>query len=710
MKINRLKHYALLIALLFCATIWGQKFETHKVKEGETLESIAKLYRVTPLNILKANKEIKPGQALIPNTIVVVPLDGEAIASLTDRITEKIVEEQEEPIGFTKHKVRKKETIFGISQRYNISEEDIKKYNPDLYANPLAKGMRLKIPKYATPRVEEEEDLDFEDYVVQPKETRWSVSHKYGITIDSLLILNPNLPKNTDYLQEGQTLKLPKLLGSSIEDQEVELYESYTVPAKIGFFRLEQEYGITSKEIIELNPEILERGGLQEGMVLRLPKKKLTEKEINTENYIFYSVKPKENIFRITQNLKIEYKELLALNPALIDGLKAGMVLKLPKERAVDFEVRNALILPKINLLDSIQTANVPSVLFVLPFRLNRVNLSDRNLAKKAIDRSNAIKFSLGYYSGALAAIDSIAALGISVNVRTVDNQLDLERTKQILREENLQNLSAVFGPLDTNSLSEVAVQASGYNIPVIAPNASQSDYSFNNVFFTIPTDSVQRDKMLSYAKNKRIEENIIIIADSIHKPIEKHILEMFPMARTVDLKENLSVDIEEFGAMLSEEHENWVFVETDNFKMVSSVTSILNSSISETIKVRMFTTNKNRAFENDVISNTHLSNLQFTYPSPNKAVGSPSFSRAYQQRFGALPDKYAIRGFDIMYDMLLKLAYKNDLFEASQYIGLTEYNGNKFSYQKDGTLGYFNTACYLMQYDTMEIKEIKTN
>ena len=164
------------------------------------------------------------------------------------------------------------------------------------------------------------------------------------------------------------------------------------------------------------------------------------------------------------------------------------------------------------------------------------------------------------------------------------------------------------------------------------------------------------------------------------------------------------------FTELLSPEVENWVFLETYNFKIVASVSSILNSSISEDIKVRMFTTNKNKAFDNDVISSVHLSNLKFTYPSVDREISNDSFARRYRNRFGMEPDRYAIRGFDVTYDALLKLAYKNDLFEASKVVGKTEYSGNKFDYHKDLASGYFNTACYILMYDAMQIKEVKEN
>jgi len=718
----------LLFTVIGCKAT-AQKFTTHAVKEGETLESIAKQYKVTPYNILTYNKEIKQGDDVIPNTILVIPVGAKVSGIKADTIKGKAVPmvkeekpEQEEPIGYTTHRVRKRETLYGIAQRYHITEDDIKKYNSELYSSLLKKGMKLKIPKYL--RVKPDENAinedDFETYTVAPKETRWSIAHKYGITIDSMLVLNPELSKNSSYLAEGQELRMPKPLGSSIEEQETQLYISYTVPAKMNFYRLEKEFNVKSDEIVRLNPEIVEQGGLKEGMVIRLPEIKRDPGEVNTDNFIFYEVKPKQTEFSLTRKLGISYTDLLVLNPDLQEGLKAGMVLKLPKDQTGDFEVRNSLVLDKINLLDSINTMNRPKLVFMLPFRLNRLNLNDKESVIESIENRNSLKYSLGLYSGALMAVDSIAKLGISVDVKTYDNQLDQLKTKEILMRENLTDVSAIVGPLDLPSLKEVAVQASQYQVPVIAPIPANSDLSLNNVYFSYTSDEVLREKMLTYVEGKVSEENIIIIADENNQVEKELILSRFPEAKIVEVKEeekNIGIDREELAGLLSEEFENWVFVETNNFKLISSVVSILNAfedslldpELSEVkVQVRMFTTNKNKAFDNEIISSTHLSNLHFTYPSVFREARNSAFVKAYSQRFGDTPDRYAVRGFDLTYDLLLKLAYKNNLMDVSKIIGETEYTGNKFSYEKDMTSGYFNQASYIMAIEDLTVVELK--
>jgi len=106
----------------------------HVVKQGETMYSIAKHYsiRIEELekcNPMVVNHEIKAGQ------LVNIPHIKEETAAVA--------------VDFTYHKVRRRETVYGIARKYGISEDMLKKYNPELYRESLKRGNTLKIPKPA---------------------------------------------------------------------------------------------------------------------------------------------------------------------------------------------------------------------------------------------------------------------------------------------------------------------------------------------------------------------------------------------------------------------------------------------------------------------------------------------------------------------------------------------------------------------------------
>ena len=701
------------LVLAFGCRAQAQQFKTHSVKQGETLESVARQYQVSTEDLLRYNKELEAGKPLRPNTIISIPAAEGAVYN-PPRETERAPDttRQKEPIGFQTHRVKRKETLFSISRRYEIPEDLIKRYNPDLYSRSLERGMVLRIPRYPSgwDATAEEASGEMITYEVQPRETRWSIAHKFNITVDSLLALNPELPVNTSYLAAGQELKLPKPPGSDVEQKDTRLYVSYTVPPKKTLFSLSQEYGISREEIIRLNPEILEKGNLQEGMVLRLPEKQMEPVE-GSSQYVYYEVRPKETEYSLTRKLGIGYSDLLALNPQLSRGLQAGMVLQLPRDKTGDMEVKNDLVLESFQLRDSINRQHIPKLLVLLPFRLDRLDLDDAEGTQKRIEQNNALQYSLGLYSGLLVALDSIADLGVSVEVKTLDTQLSTARVRTLIQQEDLSGYSAIVGPLAPESVKVVAQQASELEVPVLAPLPIDEVVPEENLFYTYTPEDRLRDRMLRYVGAQVTDQKILVISDQKNQDAEARILEVFPAASLVELREeeeNISLDREAFISQLSQEADNWVFVETDDFKIASSVSSILNSANSDTTRIRMFTTHKNRAYENDVISVPHLSNLKFTFPSVPSEESTAAFSRRYRRRFGGDPDRYAVRGFDLGMDLLLRLAYRLNLFEVADQIGEQEYSGNKFNYLKGWQSGYFNTSSYILMYEDLQIKEIE--
>jgi len=73
------------------------------------------------------------------------------------------------------------------------------------------------------------------------------------------------------------------------------------------------------------------------------------------------------------------------------------------------------------------------------------------------------------------------------------------------------------------------------------------------------------------------------------------------------------------------------------------------------------------------------------------------------------LPNRYVIRGFDVTYDVLLRLASENDIYDAILPTNETVYVENKFRYEKADSRGYCNQAAYILKYnDQLKFEEVK--
>jgi hypothetical protein len=127
--------------------------------------------------------------------------------------------------------------------------------------------------------------------------------------------------------------------------------------------------------------------------------------------------------------------------------------------------------------------------------------------------------------------------------------------------------------------------------------------------------------------------------------------------------------------------------------------------------KIVLVTTDKNKAF-NDNIDNVHLSHLQFHYPSVNKQItkenSNNGFIKAYKSTYGVYPNRYAVRGFDITLDVVMRLASADNLYEGSKPDLYSEQLENKFKYNKSLFGGYVNEAVYIVKHKDLHI--VKAN
>ena len=154
---------------------------------------------------------------------------------------------QEMPEKFLSHKVKKKETVFGITRKYNITESQLYEYNPLLKKIGLRRRMVLRIPVY--PKVVEkvpeppvEIDQNTQAYIVKPKETKWRIAYNFQMTIPELEALNPEIKKG---LKEGQEIRVP-IMASTTESVTIDPawdsnYNYYKVLPKEGYYRIEKK-------------------------------------------------------------------------------------------------------------------------------------------------------------------------------------------------------------------------------------------------------------------------------------------------------------------------------------------------------------------------------------------------------------------------------------------------------------------------------------
>lgn len=574
----------------------------------------------------------------------------------------------ESKIEFVKHKVKKKETLFSISQLYNVKVEDLKRFNKQLYSNKLKKRDILRIPVglYAisdttntTNSDKETTEVDTDTtktstHIVLPKETKFGIARKYGITIAELEKMNEGMGEN---LQIGATLNVPnevKVQDTAIEDENFEYYE---VQAKEGFFRLKVKLGLTQEEII-------------------------------------------------------------ALNPYAKDGLKDGMILKIPRDqtslKSKDFEA--------VNLENYIVNKNKKRLAIMLPFKLSRIDMDSLNVNKELLKTDATLRVAIDFYSGVLMATEFAKDKGISTHLDVYDTAGSSAKVNSIIDNNDFRNTDAVIGPLLSMNVEKAAAKLYRDSVPVFSPLSKVKIKQSANLYQTQPAAEIMQKAMLAYMKKHADTVNIVVISGINWTKNKGLITGALPQAKSIVPKKGNYFYVDDVKAQLDKTRENWILLNSDDPILVSNVIGLLNGlsgiildeegvEIAEN-KIRLFTIDKNKAYDYSDVSNLHLANLSFTFPSVNRHYAYDEidpFLVSYKNKYGVFPNKFAIRGFDVTYDVLLRLASAETIYKASRSDVKTEYIESMFQYSFHQNNGYSNNAFYIIKYsDELKLEVVE--
>lgn len=638
-----IKRFVFIFILVITNSVFGQKYGKHKVEKGETIAQIAQIYKVTPFDIYQLNPDAQSG--LKPYSILLIPNKTENTKTISKTKT---------------HKVETKETLFGIGKKYNISDEALKKANPLLEKDGLQIGQVLIIPSNSSSKivVPTQEKVVFHE--VLPKETKYSIAKKYGITVEELEKKNPeiipNLTIGYKLLIKGTAPKTDK--NQIAVSSKTEIVKPIPIPTKVA-------------------PAI---------------------------NYVNYEVKSKETLYSLSKMFGLSQEELTVLNPVLTNGVQEGMILKVPSTVLIPEETKKEyIVLSKKN-----NTNGKKKLVLLLPFNLSKIESDTINSTTARLKKDKFLNMTLDFYSGALIAIDSAMQIGLNVDIQIFDSQetKNSSNVAAIIQENNLENIDAIIGPFYQSNVEKTAELFSKNNVPVISPLSKDIGNSYPNLYQTIPTNETLKNAMFTFMKAKR--GNIIAVIDRKKESARQYIQENQKGVQFASLQENGSLSTENLKSLFVKDKMNYVVLLSENTWMIKSTMATMISAMNS-FKLQLVILEPNETLDTDEINFENLTKLKLMYPSitrENESVGTLIFDNEYRKKNKILPSTYATRGFDVTFDTMMRLSQGNTYHETVDVFA-TEQVNNKFEfYKKDGG-GYTNKGIYILNYDAdLTIKE----
>lgn len=343
------------------------------------------------------------------------------------------------------YKVKAKETVFSLSKRFGISQEDFYRYNPST-RDGLKIDQELLFPVSAEKTLTDESKGHIARHTVVKGETAYGLSHRYGMTQNEFYDLNPSA---RDGLKEGQIVMV---------------------------------YASDSKSESAHQPD------------LKNDKKKPAVKNGGRTSY---TVKKKDTFYSISQMFGIDVAHLQAANPG-VNVIKEGQTLIIPDacdNNPTDYAsasvVRQSDMVEKIPEKKSISQGygDTAVIAVALPFMAD-----DENRSKAA---ANATEF----YKGLLLAVDSLGSFGRPIKVLTFDTKGSMDGVRKILLDSSLKQAEVIIAPDKADQLAALATFAKNNAIYLVNPFVIK-DESYKTNPFVMQTNvphNVMYDKGSDY-------------------------------------------------------------------------------------------------------------------------------------------------------------------------------------------------------------------
>jgi len=511
-------------------------------------------------------------------------------------------------------------------------------------------------------------------------------------------------------------------------------YITYTVKEGETMRSIAKKLDMKTKDLLRLNPDVSRRPSASTEIII--PNKTITATNNNTtlkdlvvkdttkidvietvdviedfkKEFVLHTVSKGDTFYSLTRYYNVMKSDLLALNPELVEGLQLGLVLKIKK--SIEGELVDLIY------KDSITDNASLKVALLLPFRAKLFDtITPQEVFKKDRVLNNIVT---DFYLGAELAIDSLRNQGIQIDLTVLDTEKRNTIVNDIISNNSLDDMDVVIGSIYSDETKKLA---NNVKVPLVFPFFSKVQTSFNSsrIVKTSPDKKLFKEKLLSHIIEHYNNENIIIVGDSTARSI----IEIQQISNVLKQHDSISevhqiiphngyIAQERFLKMMKPDTTqvvNWVVIATNN-KVIAS--SAINSLISfpdpeepeegEEAEEKINYSVKLFGFESiDMVDNNKLAQLGFVYVNDTyideSSLPIRIFNKQYLQRNKALPSYYAVRGFDVMYDVVMRLASGNDLYDTFKE-GVSYRLESKFDYNKRLFSISENNGLFLLEYN----------
>ncbi|MDC9722457.1 MAG: LysM peptidoglycan-binding domain-containing protein [Urechidicola sp.] len=489
-------------------------------------------------------------------------------------------------------------------------------------------------------------------YAVQQGETMKSIAKDNGMKARDLMRLNPDVSKKPSV---NTVIIIPNKNYGKEESDSSSSQKTHTVLRKENLFSISQKYGISVDALKKANDIHGNNISVGRVLVIpnieNIVSEKLTEVAIDS-SFITHTVVKDDTLFSLTRRYQISEEALYEFNRALKDGLNLGMVLIVGEktEDVVEVNIFEDIITDKpLNVLlmlpYKLNSIDINDQEFEWDNRLLNIVTDFHTGALIAIDslrnRGAQINIDVVDTENSASKISSVLREKDVDDYDVVIGPLFLKNAKQVSKSTSTPVIAPIFSKTQTS--------VSDNNLVKVAPNKQELEdkvldyllksYKGEKIIITGDSTVTTGAKISQIMAKLRTHDSINDI--TVLKPKDGYIKKerFIEVIDTVQYKnwvllvgDNLLVTtdvVNNLGVMPLEKRDIQMF----SFGMNSNFDNVSNTDLARL----KFTFSK--AAYIDVLS-----------------VEARSFEKLYKAKNHIRPSDFATKGFDVTYDTLLRL------------------------------------------------------
>ena len=497
----------------------------------------------------------------------------------------------------------------------------------------------------------------------------------------------------------------------------------HTVQRKETLYSISRQYDCTQEEVLSNNKNI--EGVIKKGMILKIPDhtwQKPRTVKIDENKIIRHIVISGDNYYQLKIRYGAEEDELLKLNPDLKDGLKAGMVILVPKKSpeeisAVDNpgnEAASKNILPPLKMKGNDKTLNIGLYLPISASVTDSLKPSARTLSF------------LAFYQGALLAADQKIKSGLNTKLYVYDTEKMASSIEVLIKKPEFLSFDLLIGPVYPENQKVISELSAKNRIPMVSPLSPEDKYTRTNpYYFQInPARKFRFEATAEYIFKEFRKEKILFLETGngsnetklIREQLLKKSVSPVGSKTRVESYNIWSQGVEGLESQLQVDKPN-IFVMAELNEVNVSIAMNRLALVSKKFPIIIIGIQEFTRMQSIELENLHNINLRYLSSSfidySNPAV--ITFVENFRTEFGTEPSLFAFQGYDIITYFLNSLqksgnlsrgipsdAGKGMLMEAFHFAKTTDFGG----YTNDS----FTVVEYSNTFDVRSLGVFPTN